>query len=477
MPGDDLKRGLQKTSYDLSNYTLQAGQFNRLAVLNYMPLFPGDELSYSANLVVRFSPLVRQLLLDAQIDILTVYEPHRHCYEDTIPRSAAAGDWKAFVRSGGRSQSTLPRVTLDPSSNESWGRFHAIPGLRYSGTAPRHIIQTYVNTWNRYVRPPHLYRDPLADTSFRTVAGGPMIGDGSGNVLDDGNYWGWSTTPLSSIWNIGRASPYDTSRSVIGLPTSTAPNIATLDFRNLAQGLASFERDLQEEWKYSYYEDLVRYVYGGNVGTDADPRPWILGHDAFDSAGFDIYETNFGDSGGQVEGRTQVSVMHSIPDFFAPEHGTLMTFIVIRFPPVHTKERPMWMKGKTSYLDSMGDPDLSEKARAVQLFSGDIFDADAVDTGASLGWIPHNEWFRRQPNMVSYNFENTHDNRTSFALMEHRPQSMQEANFFPGSDYEPAFSQIGLLNYWNTAARFRCNAKRIIPPAGASQFAGTNLST
>src|SRR5690606_39353953 len=41
---------------------------------------------------------------------------------------------------------------------------------------------------------------------------------------------------------------------------------------------------------------------------------------------------------GQFSGRVQQTYKHSVPRFFVPEHGTMFTLALVRFPPTATKE-------------------------------------------------------------------------------------------------------------------------------------------
>src|SRR5207302_1988617 len=48
---------------------------------------------------------------------------------------------------------------------------------------------------------------------------------------------------------------------------------------------------------------------------------------------------------------------HSVPRFFVPEHGTMFTLALVRFPPTATKEiQYLNAKGALTYTDIAGDP-------------------------------------------------------------------------------------------------------------------------
>src|SRR5688572_30515035 len=52
-----------------------------------------------------------------------------------------------------------------------------------------------------------------------------------------------------------------------------------------------------------------------------------------------------------------LSYKHSVPRFFVPEHGTMFTLALVRFPPTATKEiQYLNAKGALTYTDIAGDP-------------------------------------------------------------------------------------------------------------------------
>src|SRR5690349_23523147 len=60
---------------------------------------------------------------------------------------------------------------------------------------------------------------------------------------------------------------------------------------------------------------------------------------------------------GQFSGRVQQTYKHSVPRFFVPEHGTMFTLALVRFPPTATREiQYLNAKGALTYTDIAGDP-------------------------------------------------------------------------------------------------------------------------
>src|SRR5699024_3104644 len=70
---------------------------------------------------------------------------------------------------------------------------------------------------------------------------------------------------------------------------------------------------------------------------DSDNRSLLFMRSNLCSSGYDVYGT-YQSSLGQFSGRFQQSYKHSVPRFFVPDHGTIVTLALVRFPPTATKE-------------------------------------------------------------------------------------------------------------------------------------------
>src|SRR5690625_7497964 len=74
------------------------------------------------------------------------------------------------------------------------------------------------------------------------------------------------------------------------------------------------------------------------------------------ASGYDVDGTD-PSSLGPLSGRLQQPYKHSAPRFFVPEHGTMFTLALVRFPPTATKEiQYLNAKGALTYTDIAGDP-------------------------------------------------------------------------------------------------------------------------
>src|SRR5437867_7223643 len=64
----------------------------------------------------------------------------------------------------------------------------------------------------------------------------------------------------------------------------------------------------------------------------------------------------------------------SVPRFFVPEHGTMFTLALVRFPPTATKEiQYLNAKGALTYTDIAGDPVLYGNLPPREISMKDVF--------------------------------------------------------------------------------------------------------
>src|SRR6266511_3075686 len=83
------------------------------------------------------------------------------------------------------------------------------------------------------------------------------------------------------------------------------------------------------------YHDVIS-SFGGKTSYDADNRPLLVMRSNLWASGYYVDGTDQ-TSLGQFSGRVQQTYKHSVPRFFVPEHGTMFTLALVRFPPTATK--------------------------------------------------------------------------------------------------------------------------------------------
>src|SRR5215472_8751043 len=89
----------------------------------------------------------------------------------------------------------------------------------------------------------------------------------------------------------------------------------SIDFMGLQAAYANLHTDQERDYFMQRYHDVIS-SFGGKTSYEADNRP-----------------------------------------FFVPEHGTMFTLALVRFPPTATKEiQYLNAKGALTYTDIAGDP-------------------------------------------------------------------------------------------------------------------------
>src|SRR5690348_8143674 len=92
------------------------------------------------------------------------------------------------------------------------------------------------------------------------------------------------------------------------------------------------------------------------------------------------------------QSRVQQTYKHSVPRFFVPEHGTMFTLALVRFPPTATKEiQYLNAKGALTYTDIAGDPVLYGNLPPREISMKDVFRSG--DSSKKFK-IAEGQWYR-----------------------------------------------------------------------------------
>src|SRR5262249_49800174 len=135
---------------------------------------------------------------------------------------------------------------------------------------------------------------------------------------------------------------------------------------------------------------------------------------------------------GQFSGRVQQTYKHSVPRFFVPEHGTMFTLALVRFPPTATKEiQYLNAKGALTYTDIAGDP----------VLYGNLPKKFKIAEG---------QWYRYAPSYVSPAYHLLE----GFPFIQEPPSGdLQERVLIRHHDYDQCFQSVQLLQ-WNSQVKF-----------------------
>lgn len=420
---------MQRYNYDLSHFLFSAGQIGRLQTLALIPVVAGDSMGIQFSAVLRLTALLRQLTLDAQVDITAMFVPHRHIY---------GSDWSDFIKDG-----------LDESVTFTAGPSQAV-GANYlgirpigSGTYPLWVVAGYNRIFNEY------WRAPTDDASI--IADGTLL-TGS-NALSFGTLVGRLPNP----WTTGiQGEPAAASREVA---SSTV-----LDIVDLAQLQASYKSDTLRSYIGDRYREILKRSWGGRANPDADERPTLIMRNKSMLSGYDVDGTDQA-SLGQYSGKSATIVKFNMPHRFFPEHGAVWVQICLRFPTVFQQEAHyLHNNSNPTYKEIAGDPDAMGHEPPVAITSDKYF---ATATANDYGHGPYGNWMRAQPNYVHQSYANL----GGFPFLFPFPANALNARYHVNDEYTSVF-QASTLGHWNLQGNCQCYVKRVTPPAGSSVFAG-----
>src|SRR5712672_4811031 len=316
----NIQTGAERMPHDLSHLGFLAGQIGRLITISTTPVIAGDSFEMDAVGALRLSPLRRGLAIDSTVDIFTFYVPHRHVYGE---------QWIKFMKDGVNA-TPLPTVnttgyidhaaflgTINPDTNK----------------IPKHLFQGYLNIYNNYFKATWM--------PDRTEANPNELNQ------DDARY-GFRCCHLKNIWTAPLPPETELSRQ---MATSTT----SIDIMGLQAAYANLHTDQERDYFMQRYHDVIS-SFGGKTSYDADNRPLLVMRYNLWASGYDVDGTDQ-TSLGQFSGRVPQTYKHSVQRFFVPEHGTMFTLALFRFPPIATKEiQYLNAKGALTYTDIAGDP-------------------------------------------------------------------------------------------------------------------------
>src|SRR5207249_4576755 len=181
---------------------------------------------------------------------------------------------------------------------------------------------------------------------------------------DDARY-GFRCCHLKNIWTAPLPPETELSRQ---MTTSTT----SIDIMGLQAAYANLHTDQERDYFMQRYHDVIS-SFGGKTSYDADNRPLLVMRSNLWASGYDVDGTDQ-TSLGQFSGRVQQTYKDSVPRFFVPEHGTMFSLALVRFPPTATKEiQYLDAKGPLTYTDIAGDPLLYGNLPPREISMKDVF--------------------------------------------------------------------------------------------------------
>src|SRR5690625_4370407 len=146
----------------------------------------------------------------------------------------------------------------------------------------------------------------------------------------------------------------------------------SIDIMVLQAAYADLHTDHERDYFMHRYHDVIS-SFGGKTSYDADNRPLLVMRSNLWASGYDVDGTEQ-TSLGQFSGRVQQTYKHSVPRFFAPEHGTMFTLALLCFS--HTETIAIQYLNATcalSYTYIAGDPFLCGDLPPREISMKDVF--------------------------------------------------------------------------------------------------------
>src|SRR5579883_1802061 len=218
---------------------------------------------------------------------------------------------------------------------------------------------------------------------------------------------------------------------------------------------ANLHTDQERDYFMQRYHDVIS-SFGGKTSYDADNRPLLVMRSNLWASGYDVDGTDQ-TSLGQFSGRVQQTYKHSVPRFFVPEHGTMFTLALVRFPPTATKEiQYLNAKGALTYTDIAGDPVLYGNLPPREISMKDVFRSG--DSSKKFK-IAEGQWYRYAPSYVSPAYHLLE----GFPFIQEPPSGdLQERVLIRHHDYDQCFQSVQLLQ-WNSQVKFNVTVYRNLP--------------
>src|SRR5207302_1282841 len=161
--------------------------------------------------------------------------------------------------------------------------------------------------------------------------------------------------------------------------------------------------------------------------------------------------------GSLQEGDKQEKHTKAHNDTTDPEHGTMFTLALVRFPPTATKEiQYLNAKGALTYTDIAGDPVLYVNLPPREISMKDVFRSG--DSSKKFK-IAEGQWYRYAPSYVSPAYHLLE----GFPFIQEPPSGdLQERVLIRHHDYDQCFQSVQLLQ-WNSQVKFNVTVYRNLP--------------
>lgn len=428
-------------NFDLTHLGYTNGKMGRMLGTMCIKTLPGDTFDISSSILINMAPYRRQIYLDARVDIATFYIPDRYHYSNLIDMIEDGVDTAETLSVDTYNSLTnlyfLPHWTTLPTSKPDW------------------YTQGPLDIYNRFYRPKTSFADPGAgDITYSSV------GWGTGSWLPDDLEYGPPVAKLpTAIWNSS------VNRDLEDADFDIDSSGSTIDITEIYKQKARLKSERKRQFYSYWYEQIIKDM-GGSSTMDAEPRPEMIWHDTQYISGENIRGTD-NQTLGAIVGKGGGKITHRIPKKYIREHGTIFTFITIRFPEISVDETQYLIRnGAGTYKTLIGDTDIVEAEPPFDLQLDDIFDTSATTT---IQKLPYGQWYRMHPSFASQKFKD----QFGFTFAQGVPSTDIGENYYNYSISDENF-QSQQFGHFMLSIKNNVFVDRHYPSASKSIFAGTN---
>ena len=433
---------MSRTPYDLTHPIFSTGRIGHVKTLTTIPVVAGDSFEMSLMGNFRMAPLKRQLILDAVVDLLAFYVPHRHIYGDS---------WVDFIKQG--VDEAIDLDTIQQSSKQ-FASYLGINDPAIQTTLPAWLVKGYVQIWNRYFKYP-----PDANVTEELLTQAVARQDGLPSCR------------LKTMATAGMSLDISDDDHKVDVTDSK------IDILDIAKIRARYRTEVQREWFGRRYNDLLGEVWNTNVNIDADERPELLGRETFSLSGYDVDATDAGGLG-KYSGKSIAGGGLKLGRKFFSEHGAIWVMAVVRYPViVHHLAHYLICNPNPSYKQIAGDPNIIMNEPPIELFGDDLFVAGTSrDSSYSHGFHPYAQWYREHPAVVDFRYDAVDgfpildDLKSQSAFGQENPETRSHI-YEKGESYDDMFT-TQQLGHWQAQLQCSIMAHRPIPGPKKSIFAG-----
>lgn len=462
----------KRSKFSLSNYKLASMKMGYIVPVNLMEVLPGDSIQQSTGVFMRLAPLVAPVM----------HPVHMTVYHFFVPTRIIWDDFEDFITGGhdGMDTSAVPVVSVTPTAS-SLADYLGLP-LGNALTVSALPFRAYNLIWNEYFRDQDLMAElpisfdsgrdtttqlnllrpcwskdyfttarpwpqkgpnisipvtgatiapPTVGVSIVPTGAAPTFTDVPGGVIANGQIGlargseGQEGAPFGEVRvNVGSTSYNEASRLLWKNPALKAvvdykPGSSTfgnIDVGAFRQAL-SIQRFQERRALFgSRYEDYLRFI--GVRPQDARLQlPEYLGGGSQTIQFSEVLQTG-GDNVGALYGHGIAAMRTNRYRRFIPEHGYVMSFLVVRPIPVYTQgiER-MWSRmTKEDYWQKE-----FEHTNQQEVLNKEVYADGSAADDETFGYQNRYDEYRRGVNTVSGEFRTNQDYWHMARIFANRP--------------------------------------------------------